>query len=220
VWTTLTTLYISCDSTSDLYTFLSNASATGIEIAAFAYFLKRFLEKKIDALATRNEKRIEVIAEASLNIKSDLRTEERGNIVELRVAIEEWEYFLQTLLFNYSNTSAAKADVNPIFQEEAEKYGQVRINAVKVGAYVRDWEFEMQIIDTIQKFRTTYLPLIHEFIPRLIDIHAQRLHIQARSNAIMVGNMEGISLEQATADRDRSAELNEQLTNVSREYSD
>ncbi len=78
----------------------------------------------------------------------------------------------------------------------------------------------MQIIDTIQKFRTTYLPLIHEFILRLIDIHAQRLHIQARSNAIMVGNMEGISLEQATADRDRSAELNEQLTNVSREYSD
>jgi len=203
-----------------LFEFLKESSPAVIAIAAFAYFLKRFLEKKIDALAARNDKRIEGIAEASLDIKTDLRTEERGNIVDLRVAIEEWEYFLQTLLFNYSNTSAAKADINPIFKEEAEKYGQVRINAVKVGAYVRDWEFETQIMDTIQKIRTTTLPLIHEFIPRLIDIHAQLLPIQTRSDAIMVGKMKGISLEQATADQARSAELNEELTNLSREFSD
>lgn len=204
----------------DLYKFISEASATVLIIAAFAYFLKRFIEKKLDGFAERSEKRFESIVDASIDIKTALRHEERKHIVELRAAMEEWEFFLQSLLTRFSNMQASDADINKILEEENDHFRKVRLQVVRIAAYVRDWEFENQILEAIQKIRTTYSPLIFELIPEIIDVHAELMPIQQRMNAISEGKMDGITLDQTKLDQKNHTRLMKALTDVNQRFSD
>jgi hypothetical protein len=94
-----------------------------IFLVVIAYFLKIFVEKIVEGFAARLEKdrerlaslaekdrerladRIENVAKISLDMKKDLRFEERGELVAFRVTLEKWDNFLQTLSFDFKQVT-------------------------------------------------------------------------------------------------------------------
>src|ERR1700686_1176878 len=79
------------------------------------YVLKLLFEKSVDAYSKRFERkaeefatRIENIGKTSLEVKRELRGEEREGLVALRVAADKWEYFLQSGVVEYTMMDPAK----------------------------------------------------------------------------------------------------------------
>jgi len=68
----------------------------------FGYLIKRL--ERLDG-------RLDEIIQTSLQIKKDLRQEERGELVTLRVAIEEWEDYLESTLLEHTMGSPQTARV-------------------------------------------------------------------------------------------------------------
>src|SRR5713101_1632325 len=131
-----------------------------ILLGVVAYFLKLFLERTMesgfkarerraeqDAKAREAEKeeiirKMEEIGKASLDVKKSLREEEREELVALRVAVEKWEYFLQTAVFDFSMLDPAKADVRKLYSKDRDLFLDVRVAVVRASTYLRNKELE------------------------------------------------------------------------------
>src|SRR5262249_22282620 len=92
-------------------------------VLVLGYFAKLVIENVIDAAFKRRERaeedllrRMDEIGKTSLDIKKGLRQEEREELVALRVAVEKWQYFLETAVFDFSMLDPAKADVRTLYE--------------------------------------------------------------------------------------------------------
>lgn len=188
----------------------------GLAVAAVAvYFLKVFLEKRLEGLAGR----VEEIARTSLAVKKDLRGEERSELVAFRVAVEEWENFLQTLIFDFAMLPPSKALVEPIYQKDKDLFLKVKIAVVKVAIYLRDKELEQRLMSAVLQLRKTYYPLINEPMPRLIDLQASLLPIEHKMAAFEQSGFTNMAVAPTAEDRDRHAALQARLTEEMRLFS-
>lgn len=183
---------------------LKNSSPYLVIAAVFAYFLKVFIEKKIEGVTGR----VEEIARTSLEIKKDLREEERGELTAFRVAVEKWEDFLLTGLFDYSMLTGAEAKVSSLYARDKELFLAVKLAIVRVCVYLRDKELEDRLMSAVIKIRKTYYPLINESLPVLIDVQARLTPFQCNT----AGMTEG--------DRQRNIELHEIMTGEIKKFSD
>jgi hypothetical protein len=99
------------------------------------------IEKVIDAAFKRRERAEEdllrrmEIGKTSLDIKKGLRQEEREELVALRVAVEKWQYFLETAVFDFSMLDPATADVRTLYERDKRLFFAVRLAVVKTSTY-------------------------------------------------------------------------------------
>jgi hypothetical protein len=184
--------------------------------AVALYFIKVFLDKRLEGLAGR----LEEIAKTSLEVKKDLRGEERSELVAFRVAVEKWENFLQTLLFDFSMLPPSKAQIEPLYSEDKELFLNVKIAVVKVGIYLRDEQLEQRLMAAVLHLRNTYYPLINEPLSRLIDLQSRLLPIEAKMTAFEKSGLSDMSVAPTERDREENAAIQAAMTEEMRHFSE
>lgn len=201
-----------------------------ILLAVLAYFLKLFIEKSMDNGFKARERRaqeeskrregekeeiirrVEEIGKASLDVKKGMRGEEREELVALRVAVEEWEYFLQTAVFDFSMVGPAKADVRTLYEKDKSLFLAVRVGVVRASTYLRNRELEQQLMSAILKIRNVYYPLIGAVVPNLIDLQAQLKMIDNKLKAFEMSGMKDMSVAPTQQDREENLRLQTAMT--------
>ena len=208
-----------------------------ILIAVLAYFLKLFLEKSMDAGFRKHERkledaareaekraeaiakqaerhaeematRIENIGKTSLEVKRELRGEEREELVALRVAVDKWEYFLQTGIIEYAMTDPAKADVRTLIEKDTTLVSDVRLAIVRTSMYLRNKDLENNLMSAVVSMRKAYYPLINAVMLPLIDLQTKLLLID---NKVQAG-IKGTGPAPTEKDREDRLKLEEMMT--------
>jgi hypothetical protein len=177
-------------------------------IVIVGYFIKRIIEKRIDFLSNR----VEEIGKTSLLIKKDLRTEERKELIDFRMALEEWQYFLQTSLFDYSIISSSNISVEKLYRSDKKYFLNVKISSVKVSSYLRNEKLETDLNDLILKIRKLYYPIINESMPSLIDIKTRLAFFENKLTKFQESGMQDMNYAPTEMDRKENNELQEMLT--------
>jgi len=185
--------------------------------ALAAYIGRRF--DQIDKKADQIEKRAEEIRITSLELKKDMRGEERGELVTFRVAVEKWEDFLLRLVFDYTMTPPDKVDIAKFYNEDNTLFLEVKIAIVKVGIYLRDARLEQQLMGAVGKVRNTYYPLISQTLPSLIDLQTQLATIEIQRKNFADSGMTNMAFARTPEDRDKAAALQAALTEATRTFS-
>ena len=188
--------------------FFTTTSPPLIAIVILGYFLKVFLEKRLQGIAGR----IEEIGKTSLGVKKDMRGEERGELVALRVAVEKWEDSLLTAIFDYSMETSTKADVAALYKEDKETFLNVKVAIVRASTYLRRPELEQQLMSAILKIRATYYPLINHTMPRLIDLQSQLMAYDLKLAAFAASGMKDMSVAPTEKDRQERLQLDSTMT--------
>ena len=192
----------------DLKTFLTTTSPLLIAIVVVGYFLKLFLEKRLQGIAGR----VEEIGRTSLGVKKDIRGEERGELVTLRVVVEKWEDSLQTAIFDYSMETSTKADITALYKKDNKMFLDVKVAVVRASTYLRRPELEQQLMGAILKIRATYYPLINYTMPRLIDLQSQLLGYDLKLAAFAASGMKDMAVAPTQKDREERLQLDTTMT--------
>jgi hypothetical protein len=192
----------------ELFEFLAGASVGTIVLVAIAYFGKIFLEKRLESLATS----IQDIRKISLDVKRDLRLEERKELVEFRVAVEQWENFLQTVLIDYTMKPPSKADVTLLYDDDKRFFLNVKIAVVKVGIYLRNKELEQELMSIVTKIRLMYYPLINDALSRLIDFQTNLIPFEIKQKQFLESGMTNMAFGPTQQDREANLKLQERMT--------
>ena len=165
-------------------------------VLVVGYFAKLVIEEVIDAAFKRRERaeddlirRMDEIGKTSLDIKKGLRQEEREELVALRVAVEKWQYFLETAVFDFSMLDPARADVRTLYERDKRLFFAVRLAVVKTSAYLRNPQLEQDLMRAIISIRNVYYPLVTRAASNLIDIQTQLRVIDSKLKAFAEGGM-------------------------------
>jgi hypothetical protein len=192
----------------DILTLLHDSSPILVFIAVLAYFLKVYLEKLLEGIAGR----VEEIAKTSLEVKRGIREEERRELVDLRVAVEKWEYFLQTVAFDFSMSAPADAKIPPLYEKDKEHFLDVKIAIIKASTYLRDKDLEQQLMSAIINIRNTYYPIINETLPKLIDLQTKLTPIQNKLEKFKKSSMHDMSFAPNQEDQEENLRLQTMMT--------
>ncbi len=160
----------------EMLKLLRDTSPILLLLAILAYFAKVFIEKRLEGFAGR----VEEVAKTSLDVKKGLRDAERDELLALRVAIEKWEYFLETAASDFAMADPSKAQVSALYERDKELFLDVRIAVVKVSTYLRNRELERQLMSAILEIRKVYYPVLDQAILKLIDLQGQLQPIERK----------------------------------------
>ncbi len=199
----------------EILKLFKETSPTLIILVVIAFFLKTFIEKRLEGIAGR----IEEINKTSLDVKQELRGEERGELVAFRVAIEKWEYFLQTALFDYSIGSPLDADIKKLYEKDRDLFLDVKIAIVKSCTYLRNKDLEDQLMSTVIDIRKNYYPIINELLPRMIDIQSKLMFYDNKLAQFQKSGMKDMSFALTEQDRKEYNELQSLLTEELEKFS-
>jgi hypothetical protein len=181
----------------EILEIIKNASIGLVVLVVLAYFLKIYLEKRVERLVSRKVD----IEKVSLDLKKSLRDEEREELLTFRVAVEKWEYLLQTLLFDITMLSPSEVQIAPFYKEDKQLFLDVKIAVVKVSTYLRNKDLEIQLMAAINKIRNTYYPLINETMPKLIDLQATLIPLEYKLKQFEKSDMKDMSFAPTNEDR-------------------
>jgi len=204
----------------DILELLKNASPLMILLVFLLYFFTLYIQKIIQRMGERTEEQIREISQTSLAIKKDLRGEERGILVEFRVAVEEWEDFLQTAVFEFTMMDPLKADVRELAEDDRRLFRAVKIANVKACTYLRNQDLEKQLGDIILKIRNIYYPIINKAMPKLIDVQAELMLIQNKRDTFQPSGVQDMSLAPTEKDREKQLKLQTMMTAELKEFSE
>lgn len=156
----------------DLAKLLSSTPLWILAGAALLYVLRGSFDAAIKARFATLEKRVD----ASLAIKTGLRGHEQDELVAFRVAVEKWEYFLQTGVGELTMGSEDKNfDPSAFYRRDQALFGAVRLAAVKASIFLRDAGLEVELLRTISAIRGLYYPALEATLRDLIDIQGEML---------------------------------------------
>ncbi|PYV16427.1 MAG: hypothetical protein DMG07_07810 [Acidobacteria bacterium] len=179
-----------------------------LAVALAVYVLKVVLERKFESTV----RRLEEIGKTSLDVKKGLRQEEREELVALRVAVDKWEYFLQTAVIEFTMTDPAKADGRTLINKDTTLFQDVRVAIVRTSTYLRDRDLETKLMNAIVKIRKVYYPLINEVMPKLIDLQAQLQLIANKLQALQQSGMKDMAFAPTEDDRAENLKLQTIMT--------
>jgi hypothetical protein len=134
--------------------------------------------------------------------------------------VEEWENFLQNVVFDFSMLPPSKAQLEPLYQKDKELFLKVKIAVVKVGIYLRDKPLELRLMAAVMQLRKTYYPIITEPIPRLIDLQSRLLPIERKMTAFEQSGLLATAVAPTVRDRNEHAALQARLTEEMRLFSE
>lgn len=192
----------------EILKLFKDASPTLIILVVISFFLKTYIEKRLEGIAGR----IEEINKTSLDVKRELRGQERGELVTFRVAVEKWEYFLQTALFDYSITNPLDADIKTLYEKDRDLFLDVKIAIVKSCTYLRDKELEDELMSTVMEIRKNYYPVINELMPRMIDIQSKLMFFENKLAQFQKSGMTNMAFAPTEQDREEYNRLQNLLT--------
>jgi len=200
----------------EMYDLLKKASPVMLCFAVLGYFLKVTIEKKIDGV----EDRITEVARTSLDIKKELRTEERADLVQFRVALTKWEDCLLGSLTEYAGQAPSQANANTFYQEDKALFLEVQIEAVKASIYLRDEKLEERLMGSIIKIRSLYYPLIYRTLPQLIDLQSQLIPLELKMTKFRESGMTNMSFAPTLEDLEKSKGIQAAMTAQMKEFSE
>lgn len=130
---------------SELLKLLKEASPTMIIIVIAAFFLKVYIEKRVEDITSR----IDEINQTSLEVKRELRGEERCELIAFREAVERWEDFLQNTICDCSIPKPSEMDIKALYEKDRDLFLDVKIAIVKSCTYLCDRELEQQLMNAV-----------------------------------------------------------------------
>lgn len=197
----------------ELLDLVKGASPALLLVIVLAYFVKTYVEKRLEGLAGRGEKRltriedglaakVADIGKTSLDLKKSLRNEERAELLLFRVSVEKWEYSLQTLLFDFTLLSGTEAQIAPFTRDDKQLFLDVRLAVVRVSTYLRDRDLEIQLMAAISKIRSTYYPMIYAALPRLIDLQTKLIPLELKMKRFAESGMQDMAFAPTQQERE------------------
>lgn len=143
-----------------------------IALAAIIYVVRGAVDAAVKNRFAGLEKRVD----ASLKIKTGLRDHEQGELVDFRVAVERWEYFLQTGIGDLTmRAEAQQFEPADFHDKDAKLFGAVRLASVKASIYLRDPGLEIELLKTINAIRGLYYPLLEATLREMVELQGQML---------------------------------------------
>jgi hypothetical protein len=132
---------------------------------------------------------------ASLDIKRGLRGHEQDELVEFRVAVETWEYFLQTGIGDLTMASESQ-DFDPVafHDKDRDLFGAVRMAAVKASIFLRDGDLETELLKTISAIRGMYYPHLETAMRELLELQGQMLPYLTRMRQFEASGLKDVSV--------------------------
>jgi hypothetical protein len=200
----------------EIYDLFKKASPVMLCVVIMAYFVKTAVEKKIDGV----ESRITELARTSLDIKKELRSEERSDIVAFRVALTKWEDCLLGGLTEFAGQVPSQATANSFYEEEKKIFLEVKIEAVKASIYLRDEQLEQRLMGSISKIRNLYDPLINRILPQLIDLQVQLIPLEVKMNRYRESGMTNLALAPTQEDLENNRRIQTAMTAHLKDFSD
>ena len=200
----------------ELYDLFKKASPVMLCVVIMAYFVKTAVEKKIDGV----ESRITEVARTSLDIKKELRSEERSDIVAFRVALTKWEDCLLGGLTEFAGQVPSQATANSFYEEEKKIFLEVKIEAVKASIYLRDEQLEQRLMGSISKIRNLYDPLINRILPQLIDLQVQLIPLEVKMNRYRESGMTNLAFAPTQEDLENNRRIQTAMTAHLKDFSD
>jgi hypothetical protein len=184
------------------------AEETARQAQSQAEALAKQAERRADEIA----KKVEEIGRTSLDVKKGLREAEREALVALRIAVDKWEYFLQSAVIDFTMMDPAQADVRTLYASDRDLFLEVRVAVVRAGTYLRRKELEEQLMNTILKIRHIYYPLINAVVPNLIDLQVQLRGIDIKLKAFEQSGMKDMNYAPTEKDREENLRLQSLMT--------
>ena len=200
----------------ELLKLIKTSSPVILVVVVVAYFLKFSIEQKIQGV----ESRVTAIASTSLDIKKDLRSQERDELIAFRVALEKWQDFLLNGLGQAVSQDPAHLQADALTQKDHELFLDVKIELVKCSIYLRDPKLEVRLGATILDIRNLYLPLIYSVMPRLTDCQTQLMPIQLKLNKFIESGYRDASFAPTVQERDTYNRLQTEENALLKEFSD
>jgi hypothetical protein len=160
-----------------------------IVIGAVAiYLFRNYFENRLKSYFTNSENRFksylanaEKLVASSLSIKQDLRSQEQKELVEFRICVEKWEYFLQVgisdLIMKSGSDEFKPADFHG---RDVELFGNVRIAAVKASILLQNPQLEFELLKTISSIRSMYYPFLEAAVREVLELQGQILPFLTR----------------------------------------
>jgi len=207
----------------DILELIKGASVPVVVLVVLAYFLKAYLEKRIEAFAGREDSlasRIAEIGKTSLDLKKGLRTEERLELLTFRVAVEKWEYGLQTFITDFAMLSASDAKIQPFYEEDKQLFLDVKIAVVKVSTYLRSKDLEIQLMAAISNIRNAYYPLIHAALPQLIELQTKMIPLELKLKKFAASGMQDMTSAPTQQERDENLKMEMLMTQEASKFSE
>jgi hypothetical protein len=141
-----------------------------LAIAAVAYVGRGWFDAALKSRFSTLESRLA----GSLEIKRGLRTHEQDELVDFRVVVEKWEYFLQTGVADLMTKTESEAfDPNDFYERDKKLFGKVRLGAVKASIFLRNADLEVELLKTINAIRALYYPRVEATLRAVVDLQGQ-----------------------------------------------
>ena len=200
----------------ELYAFIKKTSPVVLGLFVVGYFLKAVIEKKIEGM----ESRVTAMAGTSLDIKKELRSEERTDLVEFRVALTKWEDCLLGGLTEFAGQVPSQATANSFYEAEKKIFLEVKITAVKASIRLRDEKLEARLMGSISKIRNLYDPLINRILPQLIDLQAQLIPLEIKMNKFRESGMTNMAFAPTQEDMENNKRIQTAMTAQIKDFSE
>ena len=162
-----------------------------IALAAIVYVGRSAFDAALKSRLGAIEKRVD----ASLAIKKGLRGHEQDELVEFRVAVEKWEYFLQSCVGDLTMRAETQQFEPADFHDrDSELFGAVRLTAVKASIFLRDPALENELLQTITTIRRMYYPKLETTMRELLEIQGQMLPYLTRLKLYEASGLKDLSV--------------------------
>jgi hypothetical protein len=202
---------------AELLKFFKDASPALVLLAIVAFFVRMYIEGMIKGrFAT-----LENLMKSSIAINEGLRDNEQRELVEFRIAVERWEYFLQTgiadIVMRSESTEFEPADFH---RRDVQLYGEVREAAVKASIYLRDQALEAELMKAIAAIRHMYYPLLSSTMQRVLETQEQMLPLLGRMKQFELSGMKDTSVALTTDEAQHLMALRYKMTAELRTYAE
>jgi hypothetical protein len=175
----------------DILKLFEAASIPLIVAVLVAYLARNYIESAMKSRFAN----FETLVKSSIAIKESLRSQEHKELVDFRVAVERWEYFLQTgiadLTMQSESTTFEPADFH---KTDQELFGAVRVAAVKASIYLRDPQLEVELLKTISAIRQMYYPLLAGTMQSVLELQGQMIPLLSRMRQFEAGGQRDVAI--------------------------
>lgn len=200
----------------EIINILKKSSPAFIICVVILYFMKFYAEQRLGGLSGR----IEEIAKTSLEIKKELRGEERSGLVDFRVAVEKWQDFLLTAPIDFTMMPPSEAKISSLYEKDKELFLDVKIAIIKASIYLRDEALEKQLMDTVLRIRRSYYPLINESLLPLIDIQSKLAPFEFKLKKFQESGFKDMTFAPTVKDAVEQAKLQAMMTQETSKFSE
>jgi hypothetical protein len=199
----------------DLIKNLNQAPLWMIGGALVLYLAQQMFEGRLKSGFARVEK----VMDSSLGLKTDLRTREQDALVDFRLAIEAWEYFLQHGIADLSiEMDLGTFEPADFHKADVTAFGNVRQAAVKASVLLRSRDLETELLHTINTVRALYYPLVQTAMSQIITIQGEIAPFTARIKLFEESGLKDLSVALSPTEAAKVLDLRTDMTAALAEY--